>query len=47
MSGDGMTLDQIIAWAEDAKKDGAPGDARPTAWLTGLSRRIGALEVDA
>lgn len=41
----GMTLDEIIAWAEDAKKAGIPGDARVTAVIKIGSARVKKIEV--
>ena len=42
---DGMTLDEIIAWAEDAKQAGIPGDARATAIVKIGSARVKKIEV--
>jgi hypothetical protein len=32
---DGMTLDELAAWFQNAAEFGVPGDARPTVIVTG------------
>lgn len=42
---DGMTLDEIGAWVQEAMRLGIPGDARPTAVIKIGSARIKKIEV--
>jgi hypothetical protein len=41
----GMTLDEVAAWVEEARRLGIPSDARPTAVVKMGSARIKKLEV--
>lgn len=42
---DGMTLDELAKWVQDAMRLGIPGDARPTAIVKIGSARIKKIEV--
>jgi hypothetical protein len=42
---DGMTLDEIASWVQEAMRLGIPGDARPIAVIKFGSARVKKLEV--
>lgn len=42
----GMTLDELAAWLEEAKRYGVPGDATPTAVIKIGSGRVKKIKVE-